>query len=127
MPETFASTLRDMPRSARMVRTRWPSCSRKPVSESGFSVMSPGCFRSRHSHTAAILVFGQTNFAKAPSIKITLRLQLFGFDERFDPAGYKIVIGTPWLFKSDGDGDIGENAGNLEKSRFATRQDGLID
>src|SRR5258708_23672547 len=41
MPETFASTFRDMPCSARMVRTRWPSCSRKPASGSGFSVISP--------------------------------------------------------------------------------------
>src|SRR6266446_5636870 len=107
MPETFASTFRDIPCSARMVRTRWPSCSRKPVSESGFSVMSAGRFRSRYSHPAAILVFGQANFAKAPSIKITLRFQLFGFDERFDPAGYKIVIGIPWLLKSHGHGDVG--------------------
>ena len=40
IPATFASTFRDMPRKARMVRTRWPSCSRKPVSGSRFSVMS---------------------------------------------------------------------------------------
>src|SRR3954471_8929057 len=39
MPDTFASTFRDMPRSARMVRTRWPSCSRKLVSGSGCSVI----------------------------------------------------------------------------------------
>jgi len=31
---------RDMPRSARMVRTRWPSASRKPVSGSLVSVIS---------------------------------------------------------------------------------------
>src|SRR3979490_593437 len=40
-----------MPCSARMVRTRWPSCSRKPVSESGFSVMSP-CWVSGHERRA---------------------------------------------------------------------------
>src|SRR3979411_425645 len=51
IPETFASTFRDMPCSARMVRTRWPSCSRKPVSESGFSVMSP-CWVSGHERRA---------------------------------------------------------------------------
>ncbi len=73
------------------------------------------------------LFFGQTNFAKAPSINITSRFQLLGFDECFDPACYKTEIRIPRLFNTDGCGDVGEDAGNLEKLPLAARQDGLID
>src|ERR1700733_5710267 len=88
MPETFASTLRDMPRSARMVRTRWPSWSRKPVSGSGVSVMS--LFAS---------LPGQTNFAISPLIEIPGRFQPFGFDECFDPIGDDIDRHPAWFFE----------------------------
>jgi hypothetical protein len=42
MPDTFASTFRDMPRSARMVRTRWP----KLLEKAGFGVAGLGQFAS---------------------------------------------------------------------------------
>src|ERR1700739_4002814 len=131
MPETFASTFRDMPRSARMVRTRWPRCSRKPASGSGFSVMS--LFAS---------LPGQTNFAISPSIDISRRFQTFGFDECFDPRDDQAHTCPRRLFELFGvvdkyalDGEwhfenfrgVEDYAGNLEKLRFATRRDGLID
>jgi hypothetical protein len=67
----------------------------------------------------------QTNFAKAPPIKITFRLQLFGFDEGFDPVRYKVHIPAPRQFQSHR--DVIDDARNLHESRLATRQDGLID
>src|ERR1700690_2234589 len=88
MPETLASTLRDMPRSARMVRTRWPSCSRKPVSGSGWSVMPVFV-----SHP------GQTNFAIAPPIEISCRFQPPGLDEGFDAVGDEVHIRPHRLFR----------------------------
>src|SRR6266700_4239573 len=125
MPETFASTFRDMPRNARMVRTRWPSCSRKPVSGSGCSVMSPFLFSRAPLALRAILSLGQANFAKAPPIKITLRLQLFGSDERLDPVRYEVHVPAPR--QSESRRDVIDDACNLHELRFATRQDGFID
>src|SRR6266481_8789912 len=81
MPETLASTFRDMPRRPRMVRTRWPSASRKPDSGSGVSVMS-----------AVVSLPGQTNFAISPSIEIPRRLQRSGFNECFDPVGDEVHL-----------------------------------
>src|SRR5664279_5362261 len=76
-----------MPRSARVVRTRWPSCSRKPVSGSRCSVMP-----------FFVSLPGQTNFAISPPIEIPCRFQPFGFDEGFDPVGdeIKFRIYAPW-------------------------------
>jgi hypothetical protein len=52
-------------------------------------------------------------------------LQLFGFDECFDPLGYEVHISAPRQFQSHR--RVIDNARNLHESRFATRQDGLID
>src|ERR1700730_7132700 len=131
MPETLASTLRDMPRSARMVRTRWPSCSRKPVSGSGSSVMS-----------LFVSLPGQTNFAIGPPIEIPRRFQPFGFDECFDPVGDEVHICSHWLFERFRDvdeyalygywhfqscRDVNDDAGNLGKLRCANCKEGVID
>jgi hypothetical protein len=110
------------------VRTRCPSCSRKPASESGFSlVISLFVFRVRHSLTGCLggdSFLRQTNFAKVPPIEITLRFQPFGFDECFDPVCYKVHIHVHGHFESYR--HVSDDARNLKKSRFAARQDGLI-
>jgi hypothetical protein len=75
--------------------------------------------------TPARLAFWQTNFAEAPPIEITFRLQLFGFDECFDAVRYEVYIPAPRQFESFR--DVIDDARNLHESRLATRQDGLID
>src|ERR1700686_3884074 len=125
MPETFASTLRDMPRSARVVRTRWPSASRKPASDSGVSVMSPFRFRVRHARSEAISFLRQSNFAKTPPIEIARRFQHFGFDECSDAVAYKVHLPAPRQFQRFR--DVIDDARNFHESRSATCHDGLID
>jgi hypothetical protein len=87
--------------------------------------MSPVRFSCTPLALRAILFLGQTNFAEAPPIKITFRLKLFGFDECFDPVRYKVHIPAPRHFESER--DVIDDACNLHESRFATRQDGLVD
>jgi hypothetical protein len=67
----------------------------------------------------AISFLRQTNFAKAPPIKIALRFQPFGVDECFDPVCYKVLIHVHGHFESYG--NVKNDARNLTKLRFAAR------
>jgi hypothetical protein len=73
----------------------------------------------------AISFLGQTNFAKAPPIKVALRFQPFGFDECFDPVCDKVLVQVHWHLERDR--DVTDDAGNLKELRPATREDDLID
>jgi hypothetical protein len=72
-----------------------------------------------------ISFLGQTNFAKAPPIKVTLRFQPLGFDECFYSVSYEALVDVHRHLESYR--DVADNARNLEKLRFAVLQDGLID
>jgi hypothetical protein len=60
-----------------------------------------------------------------PPIKITLRFQPFGFDEGFDPGCGEVLVQVAWY--SESYRDVTDDACNLKKLRFATREDGLVD
>ncbi len=68
---------------------------------------------------------GQTNFAKAPPLQITFRVEPPGFDEGFDPVCYETLVLIHRHFESDR--NVTDNERNLAELRPAVRQDGLID